>query len=75
MRASILIATGHASEVVAQPKKDLIRNPSFASRSALATAYASMGRVDEADRLYAAALAALNTLCRFPTHGFTLGEV
>jgi tetratricopeptide (TPR) repeat protein len=66
MRASILIATGHASEVVAQLKKDLIRNPSFASRSALATAYASMGRVDEADRLYAAALAGLNTTLPFP---------
>jgi len=66
MRASILIATGHASEVVAQLKKDLIRSPSFASRSALATAYASMGRVDEADRLYAAALAGLNTTLPFP---------
>jgi tetratricopeptide (TPR) repeat protein len=66
MRASILIATGHSSEVVAQLKKDLIRSPSFASRSALATAYASMGRVDEADRLYAAALAGLNTTLPFP---------
>jgi tetratricopeptide (TPR) repeat protein len=66
LRASILIATGHASEVVAQLKKELIRNPSFASRSMLATAYAAMGRVDEADRLYAAALADLNTTLPFP---------
>jgi len=66
LRASILIATGHASEVVAQLKRELNRNPSFASRSMLATAYASMGRVDEADRLYAAALAGLNTTLPFP---------
>lgn len=32
----------------------------------LATAYAAMGRVDEADRLYAAALADLNTTLPFP---------
>jgi len=66
LSASILIATGHATEVIAQLKKDLIRNPSFASRSMLATAYAAMGRVDEADRLYAAALADLNTTLPFP---------
>jgi tetratricopeptide (TPR) repeat protein len=65
-RASILIATGHPSEVFAQLNRELSRNPSFASRSMLATAYASMGRVDEADRLYAAALAGLNTTLPFP---------
>jgi tetratricopeptide (TPR) repeat protein len=66
LRASILIATGHAREVVARLKRELSRNPSFASRSMLATAYASMGRVDEADRLYVAALAGLNTTLPFP---------
>jgi tetratricopeptide (TPR) repeat protein len=66
MRASILIATGHASEVVAQLRRDVRDHPSFASRSALATAYASMGRVDEADRLYAEALAGLHTTLPFP---------
>jgi tetratricopeptide (TPR) repeat protein len=66
MRASILIATGHASKVVAQLRRDLRDHPGFASRSALATAYASMGRVDAADRLYAAALAGLHTTLPFP---------
>jgi tetratricopeptide (TPR) repeat protein len=66
LRASILIATGHASEVVAELRMDLIRNPSFASRSMLATAYATMGSVAEADRLYAAALAGLTTTLPFP---------
>ncbi|AXC12301.1 hypothetical protein ACPOL_2999 [Acidisarcina polymorpha] len=66
MRASVLIATGHASEVVAQLRRDHKDHPSFASRSALATAYASMGRVAEADRLYAAALAGLHTTLPFP---------
>src|ERR1700676_405570 len=74
LRASILIATGHASEVVAQLKKDLIRNPSFASRSMLATAYAAMGRVDRADRLYAAALADLKTTLPFPYAWIYLGR-
>jgi tetratricopeptide (TPR) repeat protein len=66
LHASILIATGHASEVVGKLRMDLIRNPSFASRSMLATAYATMGRVAEADRLYAAALAGLTTTLPFP---------
>lgn len=66
LRASILIATGHANEVVAQLKADLSRHPGLRSRSMLATAYAAIGRTKEADRLYAAALNGLDTTLPFP---------
>jgi tetratricopeptide (TPR) repeat protein len=66
LRASILVATGHADEVVSQLKAELARHAGFASRSMLAGAYAALGRVDEADRLYAAALADLHTTLPFP---------
>ncbi|QSQ27540.1 hypothetical protein JY651_22645 [Pyxidicoccus parkwayensis] len=66
LRASILVATGHAGEVVAQLEADAAHHPGFASRSALAGAYAALGRYDEADRLYVEALADLDTTSPFP---------
>jgi tetratricopeptide (TPR) repeat protein len=66
LRASILIATGHASDVCAQLKGELSRSPGFASRSMLASAYAAMGRTEEADRFYARALSELHTTLPFP---------
>jgi len=65
-RASILVATGHASEVIPELEKYENQNPGYASRGALATAYAAVGRLDEADRLYAAALNDLDTTLPFP---------
>jgi tetratricopeptide (TPR) repeat protein len=66
LRASILVATGRASEVVSQLEADLLRRPGFSARSALAGAYAAVGRLDEADRMYADALADLHTTSPFP---------
>jgi tetratricopeptide (TPR) repeat protein len=65
-RVSILVATGHASVVIAELEKYEGQNPGYASRGALATAYAAVGRLDEADRLYAAALNDLDTTLPFP---------
>jgi tetratricopeptide (TPR) repeat protein len=66
VRASILVATGHAQEAIPQLERELQRKPGYGSRSALAVAYAATGRYDEADRLYAAALADLDTTSPFP---------
>ena len=66
LRASILVATGRAAEAVPLLEAGLARRPEFASRSALAVAYASLGRLDEADRLYARALEDLDTTLPFP---------
>lgn len=66
LRSSILVATGHAAEVVPQLEVNLAHNPGFASRTALAVAYAAVGRLDAADRLYVAALADLDTTLPFP---------
>ena len=66
LRASILIAIGRATEVIPQLEANLVRHPGFASRSALAVAYAAVGRIDEADRLYAEALSSLDTTLPFP---------
>jgi tetratricopeptide (TPR) repeat protein len=65
-RASILIATGHADQVVSRLEVNLIRHPGFASRSQLAAAFAALGHVDDADRLYAAAVHDLRTTLPFP---------
>jgi len=65
-RASNLVATGHASEVIPALEKYEGQNPGYASRGALATAYAAVGRLDDADRLYAAALNDLDTTLPFP---------
>lgn len=66
LRASILVATGRAAEVVAQLEAGAGRRPGFASRSALAGAYAAVGRFDDADRAYVAALGDLDTTSPFP---------
>jgi tetratricopeptide (TPR) repeat protein len=66
LRASILIATGRTIEVVPQLEAGVARHPGFASRSALAGAYAAIGRLEDADRLYVEALADLDTTLPFP---------
>jgi tetratricopeptide (TPR) repeat protein len=66
LRASILVAIGRATEVIPQLEANLLRHPGFASRSALAVAYAAVGRIDNADRLYAEALSSLDTTLPFP---------
>jgi tetratricopeptide (TPR) repeat protein len=66
LRASILVATGRAAEAIPQLETALVRHPGFASRSALAVSYAAVGRLADADRLYVAALADLDTTLPFP---------
>lgn len=66
LRASIFVAIGRGSEVIPQLQKNLLRHPEFASRSALAVAYGAVGRLDDADRLYAEALSSLDTTLPFP---------
>jgi tetratricopeptide (TPR) repeat protein len=66
LRASILVAIGRASEVIPQLEAGVARRPGFASRSALAGAYAAVGRFEEADRQYVDALADLDTTLPFP---------
>jgi tetratricopeptide (TPR) repeat protein len=66
LRASILVAMGRATEVIPQLEANLLHHPGFASRSALAVAYAAVGRLDDADRLYAEALSSLDTTLPFP---------
>jgi tetratricopeptide (TPR) repeat protein len=66
LRVSILIAIGRATEVIPQLETSRVRHPGFASRSALAVAYAAAGRIDDADRLYAEALSSLDTTLPFP---------
>ncbi len=52
--------------MIPQLEANLVRHPGFASRSTLAVAYAAVGRIDEADRLYAEALSSLDTTLPFP---------
>ena len=66
IRATILVAVGRAMEVIPQLEANLLRHPGFASRTALAMAYAAVGRIDDADRLYAEALSSLDTTLPFP---------
>ncbi|MGA7080666.1 MAG: hypothetical protein WBQ43_17425 [Terriglobales bacterium] len=66
LRASILVATGHADEGIPQLEADVVRRPGFASRTALAAAYAIVGRLTDADRLYVEALGDLDTTLPFP---------
>jgi tetratricopeptide (TPR) repeat protein len=66
LQASIFVATGRASEVVPSLEADVDRHASFASRSALAGAYAAVGRLEDADRMYVAALGDLDTTAPFP---------
>lgn len=66
LRASIMVATGRANEVLGELESGMARRPGFTSRSALAGAYAAVGRLAEADRLYVAALGDLDTTSPFP---------
>ncbi|HEU4728765.1 MAG TPA: hypothetical protein VFT22_12765 [Kofleriaceae bacterium] len=66
LRASIRVATGYAAEVIPALEAAVARRPGLASRSALATAYAAVGRFGDADALYAGALEALDTTSPFP---------
>ncbi len=66
LRASILVAIGRAREVIPQLEANLLGHPGFATRSALAVAYAAIGRLEDADRLYAEALSSLDTTLPFP---------
>jgi tetratricopeptide (TPR) repeat protein len=66
LRASILVATGHAADVIPQLEANLHAHRGFASRGALAGAYAFVGRFEDADRLYADALGDLDTTLPFP---------
>jgi tetratricopeptide (TPR) repeat protein len=65
-RASILVAIGRAADAIPLLEAGLVRNPGFASRSALAGAYAAVGRLADADRLYVEALGDLDTTLPFP---------
>ncbi|GAB3094438.1 tetratricopeptide repeat protein [Lysobacter terrae] len=65
-RAVILIATGHANQAVAALDSDVAAHPGYASHSALASAYAELGRYEDADREYRLALARLTTTSPFP---------
>lgn len=65
-RSSILVATGHADDVIPQLENDLSKHPGFATRTSLAAAYGAVGRIADADRLYAAAAADLDTTSPFP---------
>jgi tetratricopeptide (TPR) repeat protein len=66
VRSSILVAIGRAGEVIPELEANLARHPGFSSRTALAIAYAAVGRLNDADRLYSAALADLDTTLPFP---------
>src|SRR5439155_10465730 len=66
LRATILVATGSADAAIGELEAAVARNPRLASRSALAGAYAAAGRFTDADRVYAAALDALDTTSPFP---------
>ena len=66
LRASILVAIGRAPEEIPQLETNLLRHPGFSSRTALAVAYTAVGRLDDADRLYAEALSSLDTTLPFP---------
>ena len=65
-RAAILVAIGRADEALPALESNVARHPGFASHSALATACAAAGRLDEADRLYAMAIDELDTTSPFP---------
>lgn len=66
IRASVLIATGHADAVIAALEAQASTHPGYASHSSLAIAYAELGRYAEADGLYEQALADLDTTSPFP---------
>lgn len=65
-RASLLVAVGRAQEALPVLQDQALRHPSFTTRCTLARAYAAVGRLDDADRLYAQALDALDSTSPFP---------
>lgn len=65
-RASILIATGRANQALPRLQAEVAAKPGFASHSALANAYAELGRYREADRHYRAALGDLRSSSPLP---------
>lgn len=66
VRAAVLVATGRAAEALPSLREDAQRQPGYAASSALAIAYAELGRYEEADRAYAAATEDLRTTSPFP---------
>jgi tetratricopeptide (TPR) repeat protein len=66
VRTSVLVATGRADEVVPELECLAALRPGFATAGALAGAYGAVGRFAEADALYQAALAELDTTSPFP---------
>lgn len=65
-RVPIRIAQGGAADVIPALELAARGTPGFATASALATAYAAAERYEDADREFAAALAALDTTAPFP---------
>jgi tetratricopeptide (TPR) repeat protein len=66
LRASVLISIGRAEEAIGQLEPDAGRVRGFAEITALASAYAALGRLEDADRLYRSALDGLETTSPFP---------
>ena len=66
LRASLLVATGRAAEALPALQAEAARRPGFASHCALARGLAAVGRLEEADSLYARALGELDTTSPFP---------
>jgi tetratricopeptide (TPR) repeat protein len=66
LRASIASAQGHADGVLADLEALARDKPGYAAFGALAAAYASVGRYEDADRAFAAALGTLDTTSPFP---------
>ncbi|HSS02133.1 MAG TPA: hypothetical protein VLM79_33970 [Kofleriaceae bacterium] len=66
LRASIWVATGHAGDAIPTLEGTVAHHATLASRSALASAYAAVGRFSDADLLYAAAIDTLETTSPFP---------
>lgn len=64
--ASVLVAMGRARDALPGLEADALRRPGFATHGALARAYAAVGRLEEADALYARALDELDTTSPFP---------
>ncbi|HEX6307460.1 MAG TPA: hypothetical protein VFZ69_04690 [Longimicrobiales bacterium] len=66
IRASVFVATGRACEVIQRLQTRAAEQPGYASRLALAGAYAAVGRLADADREYVAAMNHLDTTSPFP---------
>jgi tetratricopeptide (TPR) repeat protein len=66
MRATTLVSTGRENEAVGSLEANASLRPGYAAYAALASAYAELGRYEEADRQYVAAIAELRTTSPFP---------